>query len=67
MGNKKTQAAEATVGRAKAAAERARARLAAQRGHTDDVDISRAPLSWWRERWADQAIRRQFIDNFIFM
>ena len=25
------------------------------------------PLSWWRERWADKAIRRQFIENFIYI
>src|SRR6266404_202422 len=28
-------------------------------------DPKNAPLSWWRERWTDRSIRRQFIENFI--
>lgn len=64
---KKQQAAEAQVGRAREAAERARARLAAQQGQADEIDFRRAPLSWWRERWADHRIRRLFIENFIYI
>src|SRR5258705_9032847 len=29
------------------------------------VDVRNVPLSWWRERWSDRSIRRQFIENFI--
>jgi hypothetical protein len=28
-------------------------------------DPKNAPLSWWRERWDDPSIRRQFIETFI--
>lgn len=28
-------------------------------------DPKNAPLSWWRERWSDPQIRRQFIESFI--
>jgi hypothetical protein len=68
MANRKkaeTPTATATAERARAATERARARLDEQEGVETKVDILRVPLSWWRERWADQAIRRQFIENFI--
>lgn len=67
MAKKKQTSAEASAGRAKEASERARARLSAQTGNTDDVDITRVPLSWWRERWSDKAIRRSFIENFIYV
>jgi len=53
--------------RARAAADGARARLARQRGEELTVDIRTVPLSWWRERWADKAIRRLFIENFIYV
>lgn len=32
---------------------------------SDDGDISLKPLSWWRERWQDREIQKQFIENFI--
>ena len=50
--------------RARAATERARARL--EGGESPAAEAWRtAPLSWWRERWHDKAIRRLFIENFI--
>lgn len=53
--------------RARAATERARLRLAQAAGEEDDIDIAHRPLSWWRARWHDKAIRRQFIENFIYV
>ncbi|HEV7377765.1 MAG TPA: hypothetical protein VGN95_23820, partial [Pyrinomonadaceae bacterium] len=67
MPKKKPQPAEAQVGRAKEAAARARAKLSALTGQTDAIDIQQAPLSWWRERWADRSYRRLFIENFIYI
>ncbi len=69
MAKRKTsQLPERPSDRARAATERARARLAARDGTpVPHVDITRVPLSWWRERWADKAIRRQFIENFIYI
>lgn len=67
MANRKPTAAEAQVSRAKAATERARARLSTQTGTANEIDVTRASLSWWRARWADQAIRRLFIENFIWI
>lgn len=34
---------------------------------SDGDDISLKPLSWWRQRWADKAIQRLFIENFIYI
>jgi hypothetical protein len=31
------------------------------------VDVRLVPISWWRERWSDRSIRRQFIENFIYV
>ena len=71
MARRKSQTAAETKERARAAATRARSRLAAERGETASLDTSEefraAPLSWWRERWADQEIRRLFIENFIYV
>lgn len=53
--------------RARAATERARVRLAQAAGDDEVVDIAHAPLSWWRKLWADPAIRRLFIENFIYV
>lgn len=47
----------------KAANDRARVKASSE----SDFDISFAPLSWWRERWHDREIQRQFIENFIFI
>lgn len=54
------------IERAKAAAQRARVRLAQSAGE-NEIDIAHRPLSWWRARWADKAIRRTFIENFIYV
>ncbi len=58
---------EHKVARAKAAVQRARLRLAERAGVENEIDIAHAPLSWWRARWADPAIRRLFIENFIYV
>lgn len=58
--------AEAKIDRAHAATQRARQRLDGE-APSRDVEISRVPLSWWRERWHDKAIRRLFIENFIYV
>lgn len=34
---------------------------------SESDDISLKPLSWWRERWHDKSIQRQFIENFIYI
>lgn len=67
MAKRKTEkpTAATQIERARAATERARARLDAAQGVEHTVDIRRVPLSWWRERWADKAVRRLFIENFI--
>jgi hypothetical protein len=61
------QTAEQKIERARAATDRARVKLAAQAGVENEIDIAHAPLSWWRARWQDKAIRRQFIENFIYI
>src|SRR6185369_6151222 len=58
---------EHKLARAKAAVQRARLRLAEKAGVENEIDIAHAPLSWWRARWADPAIRRLFIENFIYV
>jgi hypothetical protein len=63
---KKPTATTQSYDRARAATERTRKRLAEQSGETVEIDFRTAPLEWWRERWADRAIRRQFIENFIY-
>src|SRR5688572_771223 len=61
------QSREQKFERLKSAGQRARAKLAAQGGVENQIDIAHVPLSWWRARWADPAIRRQFIENFIYI
>ncbi len=34
---------------------------------SEDGDISLKPLRWWRDRWHDREIQRQFLENFIFI
>src|SRR3954465_661841 len=38
---------------------------AAKTGVKSQVEPADAPLSWWRERWTDRAVRRQFIETFM--
>lgn len=64
---KRPTQAQQSFDKACAATERARTRLAEKSGEQQKVDIATAPLSWWRERWHDKAIRRQFIENFIYV
>lgn len=70
MAGKTKSGTAGKIERARAAATRARSRLA-ERGETAGLDTSdefrTAPLSWWRERWADRDIRRLFIENFIYV
>lgn len=61
------QTTEQKLERARAAAQRARMKQAARSGIENEIDIAYAPLSWWRARWNDQAIRRLFIENFIYV
>ena len=64
---KKPTPATDSFDKARAATERARARLAEKTGESQKVDIAPAPVTWWRERWHDKAIRRLFIENFIYI
>jgi hypothetical protein len=66
---KKQESAAEKIDRARAASDRARQRLADSGAPSEPqiIDIARAPLSWWQERWHDKAIRRQFIENFIYI
>lgn len=61
------QSQEQKFERIRAAGQRARVKLAARGGVENEIDIAHAPLSWWRARWADKAIRRTFIENFIYI
>lgn len=56
---------ESSIERFRAATDRAAARLAAT--NNDENDFSIKPLSWWRARWSDKHIQRQFIENFIYV
>lgn len=47
----------------KSANDRIRIRVQSE----NDFDISFAPLDWWRKNWRDPKIRRQFIENFIYI
>ncbi|MBX7170160.1 MAG: hypothetical protein K1X72_04330 [Pyrinomonadaceae bacterium] len=60
MAKKHNPLREDVDNRAKSAIENARQRL---KGSEDDY--SGKPLSWWRERWKDKAIRRKFIETHI--
>lgn len=31
------------------------------------IEPADRPLSWWREHWSDQAVRRQFMEAFIYV
>src|SRR3954468_2272103 len=61
------QSQEQKLQRANAATQRARVKLAQRAGSEDEIDIAHASLSWWRSRWTDKAIRRLFIENFIYI
>ena len=63
MASRKKSTTEQAIERMKAANDRARVRV----NSDNDFDISFAPLSWWRERWHDREIQRQFIENFIYV
>lgn len=60
------QTQEQKIERARAATQRARVRLAESAGVENEIDIAHASLSWWRARW-NQATRRKFIENFIYV
>lgn len=52
--------------RARAASEATRKKLGLTgQQNSEDADVTQRPLPWWRERWGDPAIRRQFIESFI--
>lgn len=63
MASRKKSTTEQALERMRAANDRARVRTAAGK----DFDISYAPLSWFRRRWNDPAIRKLFIENFIWV
>ncbi len=65
MAKRKPTATTQNFDRARAATDRARQRVADKTGSAIEIDFRTAPLSWWRERWADRDIRRLFIENFI--
>lgn len=67
MASRKPTATTESFDRARAATERARKRVAERTGDATEIDFRTAPLSWWRERWADKGIRRLFIENFIYI
>ena len=62
----RTLSQEHKLERARAASDRARLRVAQADGD-DDSDFAHKPLLWWRARWQDKAIRRLFIENFIYV
>jgi hypothetical protein len=64
LSSKEAASTETKLERMRAASERSRARL---RGNENEIDFAHAPLSWWRERWADRGVRRLFIENFIYV
>ena len=64
---RRRQTREQKIERFRAAGARARVRLAETASVDSEIDIAHAPLSWWRARWQDKAIRRQFIENFIYV
>jgi hypothetical protein len=33
----------------------------------ETIELIDQPLSWWRERWDDKQIRRQFMETFIYV
>lgn len=66
----KQTAAAQEIEKARDASSRARSRLAsAEKRETglDQWDYRRAPLSEWRKMWDDPAVRRLFIENFIYV
>jgi hypothetical protein len=62
---KATQTTASKIERLRAATDRARAKSATESG--EKVDIARVPLAWWRARWSDPKVRKQFIENFIYV
>lgn len=70
MVTRKTETAAEKIERARRASDRARSRLASvnkRETSLDQWDYRHAPLSEWRERWHDPAVRRLFIENFIYI
>ncbi len=63
MAKRKQTTTEQALERMKSVNDRVRSRVSTEA----EFDISFAPLSWWRERWHDRDIQRQFIENFIFI
>jgi hypothetical protein len=63
---KKRTDEEALDARFNAATQRMRAQVAA-RGITGSADEDHAPLSYWRERWADPKVQQRFIEKFLFV
>ena len=57
---------KAGIERARAAATRAQVEITGTDPQAK-VDVMTAPLSWWRERWKDKDIRRQFIESFLYI
>lgn len=57
---------KAGIERARAAATRAQVKITGADPQAK-VDVLTAPLSWWRERWKDKNIRRQFIESFVYI
>jgi hypothetical protein len=53
------------IDRARRAADRARVRLGAAARPEAELPVGERPLSWWRERWNNKAIRRTFIETHI--
>lgn len=53
---------EQSVNEWRASTERTRAKVDPQ---GDAEDFFHKPLSWWRERWTDKGVQRQFLENYI--
>ncbi|MEO6392857.1 MAG: hypothetical protein ABIP75_13500, partial [Pyrinomonadaceae bacterium] len=39
----------------------------ASNSRDDGIEPKDRPLSWWREHWSDTAIRRLFLETFIYV
>lgn len=61
MAKKNNLSREESDNRALSAIEQARQKV----GASNEEDLSLKPLSWWRERWSEKAIRRKFIETNI--
>jgi hypothetical protein len=64
--SKRWQPDKERLGRARSASERVLQQCENRAGESE-VAVAHAPLSWWRERWEDRDIRRQFIETFIYV